>query len=64
MHNDSEKIEEAELRQLHRALLDSEVTCILNKMCLELLELKGPVDTEAYARHIVAHCREQLVSNK
>lgn len=52
-----------EIRQLERKILDNEVSIMLIKLVQEAIDnsLQGKtVDTDFWARRIVAHCREQI----
>jgi hypothetical protein len=55
--------EQLEIRQLERKILDNEVSIMLIKLCEEAIDnsLQGKtVDTDRWARKIVAHIREQI----
>jgi hypothetical protein len=55
--------EQLEIRQLERKILDNEVSIMLIKLCEEAIDnsLQGKtVDTDRWARRIVAHVREQI----
>jgi hypothetical protein len=55
--------EQLEIRQLERKILDNEVSIMLIKLCQEAIghSLEGTiVDTDKWARKLVAHVREQI----
>jgi hypothetical protein len=55
--------EQLEINKLQRKILDNEVSIMLIKLCQEAIEhsLEGKtVDTDKWARRIVAHVREQI----
>ena len=52
--------EQLEIKQLERKILDNEVSIMLIKLCQEAIEgsLQGKtVDTDKWARKVVAHCQ-------
>jgi hypothetical protein len=55
--------DQLEIKQLQRKILDNEVSIMLIKLVQEAIDnsLQGKtVDTDSYARKIIAHCREQI----
>jgi hypothetical protein len=51
-----------ELRKIERELLNSQVATLLLKMSKEIIVSGVFPDVDLYARKIVAHCREQIIS--
>lgn len=55
--------EQLEINKLERKILDNEVSIMLIKLVQEAINLSfqgKTVNTDSWARRIVAHCREQI----